>query len=217
MEILSLNLNNGVLIADTNPFGNGSHFLSFRIHLDFEFLSAISSLQSFLNSSSSAFIKCGQLVPSRCKRSNNSKSGAPVPAKTIPKKSIMERSYVDGRICSTVSRVIFFSPSAKHCPMSDSASRMPPSDNWIIRSNTAGSMVTPSACANPSNRVRISVAPMRLNWYRSQRDNIVAGNLCSSVVARIKTTCAGGSSSVFNKALNDAAESMCTSSIIKTL
>ena len=41
--------------------------------------------------------------------------------------------------------------------------------------------------------------------------------LCFSVVARMKITCAGGSSKVFRKALKAAVESICTSSMINTL
>ena len=40
--------------------------------------------------------------------------------------------------------------------------------------------------------------------------------LCFSVVARMKIACAGGSSSVFRKALKAAAESMWTSSMMNT-
>src|SRR5699024_9768256 len=43
------------------------------------------------------------------------------------------------------------------------------------------------------------------------------GILCGSVVAKINTTCAGGSSSVFKSALNALVEIICTSSIIYTL
>ena len=46
---------------------------------------------------------------------------------------------------------------------------------------------------------------------------MVIGTLCTSVVARIKITYDGGSSSVFNSALNAAGESMCTSSMMYTL
>ena len=46
---------------------------------------------------------------------------------------------------------------------------------------------------------------------------MVAGSFCGSVVARMNTTCAGGSSSVLSNALNAAVESMCTSSMMYTL
>jgi hypothetical protein len=41
---------------------------------------------------------------------------------------------------------------------------------------------------------------------------IVAGTLCASVVARTKTTCCGGSSSVFRNAFHAAVVSMWASS-----
>ena len=41
--------------------------------------------------------------------------------------------------------------------------------------------------------------------------------LCFSVVAKIKMACAGGSSSVFRKALKACCDSMCTSSMMYTL
>ena len=49
-----------------------------------------------------------------------------------------------------------------------------------------------------------------------QREMMVAGILASSVVARIKTACSGGSSSVFKSAFQAPCESMCTSSMIYT-
>ena len=55
---------------------------------------------------------------------------------------------------------------------------------------------------------------------RSKRwhlDKIVTGIFLTSVVAKINFTCSGGSSNVFNKALNALLESICTSSIIKIL
>ena len=46
---------------------------------------------------------------------------------------------------------------------------------------------------------------------------MVSGNLRSSVVARTKITCSGGSSSVLRRALNALVESMWTSSMMKIL
>ena len=46
-----------------------------------------------------------------------------------------------------------------------------------------------------------------------QRDKIVIGNFCGSVVANKNLTCSGGSSNVFNKALKLLRESIWTSSI----
>ena len=52
---------------------------------------------------------------------------------------------------------------------------------------------------------------------RIQRDKMVAGIFCGSVVASMNSAWAGGSSSVFNTALKAEGESMCTSSMIYTL
>jgi len=46
---------------------------------------------------------------------------------------------------------------------------------------------------------------------------MVAGNLWRSVVAMMKTTCEGGSSRIFKRALNAEVESMWTSSMMKIL
>ena len=57
---------------------------------------------------------------------------------------------------------------------------------------------------------------MRLKLCLWQRDRIVAGTFCSSVVARINIRCAGGSSKIFSRALKAAMESICTSSMMYT-
>lgn len=58
---------------------------------------------------------------------------------------------------------------------------------------------------------------IRLKSNRCTLEIIVRGNLCGSVVAKIKMTCFGGSSSVFSSALNAPVDNICTSSIIYTL
>ena len=63
--------------------------------------------------------------------------------------------------------------------------------------------------ASVSRAVEISLKSKR--W---QRDRIVTGILCTSVVANTNTTCGGGSSSVFSSALNECADSMWTSSMM---
>ena len=55
---------------------------------------------------------------------------------------------------------------------------------------------------------------MRRKLWRWQRERMVSGSLCGSVVAKMNFTCAGGSSSVLSSALNAAFESMCTSSMM---
>ena len=63
----------------------------------------------------------------------------------------------------------------------------------------------------------MSSGPMRVKSYRWQRERMVAGTFWISVVARMKMTWAGGSSSVFSNALKAAVDSMCTSSMMYTL
>ena len=57
-------------------------------------------------------------------------------------------------------------------------------------------------------------ASRRRKLCRWQRDRIVAGTFCSSVVARMNIRCSGGSSKIFSRALKAAVESMCTSSMM---
>ena len=54
----------------------------------------------------------------------------------------------------------------------------------------------------------------RLKAWRWQRERMVAGTFCSSVVARMNIRCSGGSSKIFNRALKAAVESICTSSMM---
>src|SRR5699024_9956249 len=63
----------------------------------------------------------------------------------------------------------------------------------------------------------IACLAIGLKSNRGHLEIIVSGILCGSVVAKINTTCSGGSSNVFNSALNAFTEIMCTSSIIYTL
>ena len=49
---------------------------------------------------------------------------------------------------------------------------------------------------------------------RWQRERIVIGIFCGSVVAKMNFTCSGGSSSVFSRALNASFVSMWTSSMM---
>ena len=58
---------------------------------------------------------------------------------------------------------------------------------------------------------------MRLKSKIWQRERIVGRTLCFSVVAKMNTAWAGGSSRVLRKALNAACDSMCTSSMMYTL
>lgn len=49
---------------------------------------------------------------------------------------------------------------------------------------------------------------------RWHRERMVAGTLCSSVVARMNIRCSGGSSMVFSRALKAWVDSMWTSSMM---
>ena len=55
------------------------------------------------------------------------------------------------------------------------------------------------------------------NSWTCERDRMVSGIFCSSVVAIMKTTCGGGSSIDFSSALNEWPESWWTSSMMKIL
>ena len=80
--------------------------------------------------------------------------------------------------------------------------------------NAAGSTVTFSCFAMWVRCSTIFATEMRRKSKRWQRDKMVGNTFSGSVVAKINFTCAGGSSSVFNSALNAAVESMCTSSMM---
>ena len=73
-----------------------------------------------------------------------------------------------------------------------------------------------SCSATYLSRRATSAGVMRLKEKRWHRERMVAGTLCSSVVARIKMRWAGGSSRIFSRALKAAVESMWTSSMIYT-
>ena len=72
----------------------------------------------------------------------------------------------------------------------------------------------PSEVAILRRRAIWSSGSMRRRSNRWQRDRTVTGTLRISVVAKMNFTWAGGSSSVFNKALKAEVESMCTSSMM---
>ena len=63
----------------------------------------------------------------------------------------------------------------------------------------------------------MAAAPMVRNSKTCERESIVSGILSSRVVAMMKTTCGGGSSTDFSRALNELDESWCTSSMMKIL
>ena len=98
-----------------------------------------------------------------------------------------------------------------------SASRMAPPAflAMIFAAPGVKSMFSAPAKSNRWLLISSTVIGRKRNVW--QRLTMVAGTLCFSVVAKINTTWAGGSSIVFKSALNELAESICTSSKIKTL
>ncbi len=91
---------------------------------------------------------------------------------------------------------------------------MPPSADWAI--NEKASSVTLRSPAASFIRPTSSSSVKRPKSKRWQRDRIVAGTFCGSVVARIKIIYSGGSSSVFKRALKALVDSMWTSSMMYT-
>ncbi len=96
-------------------------------------------------------------------------------------------------------------------------SRKLPPPCCAINSKPAWSIENPSSDAICARWAVTSGFSTGLNVKRWVRLTIVSGSLWASVVARINTTCAGGSSSVFSSALKASLVSMCTSSIMYTL
>ena len=98
----------------------------------------------------------------------------------------------------------------------DSASRMAPSALRAITLRAALSTVMFSCDATYPRWSTMSCMVIREKSYIWQRDRIVGIILCFSVVASMKITYDGGSSSVLRNALKAAGESICTSSTINT-
>ncbi len=94
---------------------------------------------------------------------------------------------------------------------------MLPSAARATRAIASSVMVTFSASAMRRSWSTIARVPIVRSSKTCARDRMVSGILCSSVVAIMKTTCGGGSSIDLRRALNDDAESWCTSSMMKTL
>ena len=136
------------------------------------------------------------------------------------------RLTVQSRSCAVrrlpVSPIAEYTASAsmtsapEHWSRSESASRIPPSASPAISSAALRSSLRPSHFATCSRWSAMTPASSRLKLWRWQRESIVAGTLLSSVVARMKTRCSGGSSRILSRALKAGVESMCTSSMIYT-
>ena len=104
----------------------------------------------------------------------------------------------------------------RHWSSRDRASRMAPSATRAMSSAASWSSWASSFPAISSSRPAMASGSMRWKSNRWHRDKMVGSSLWTSVVARMNTTWAGGSSKVLSRALKAATESMCTSSMIYT-
>ena len=151
---------------------------------------------------------CARSAPvstySAVQRKHEATSRVPI-ARTISARSFVS---MEPNSLSATSIVTLPSPNAISCSSDVSALRMPPSARWAIRSSASPSNSTSSDTQMAPRRDTMDSAEMRRKSNRWQREWMVSGTFCGSVVARMNTTWLGGSSSVFNSALNAAVESM---------
>ena len=138
---------------------------------------------------------------------------------TLPSNSF---SYSANVCCLSAKPNIFFTVAAAILPFPktmawsniESPSRADPSAARATIFNASSSASIFSAVKTLwKSLTKVSIL-IRCKSKRWQRDKIVTGTLRISVVAKINITWAGGSSRVFNKALNALLESIWTSSII---
>ena len=97
-----------------------------------------------------------------------------------------------------------------------SASRMAPPLMRAIRRKASGSASRPSASRICASLPAISSSLRRRKRKCWVRERIVAGMRSGSVVAKMKITCSGGSSSVLSRALKALFDIMCASSRMMT-
>ena len=121
----------------------------------------------------------------------------------------------------TISFILFssilFSPSCAHLSSIDNASLIAPSDNSAIRFNAPSVYLILLSLQTYFKFSTILSSGIFLKSNLWHLDKIVAGSFWGSVVAKMNFTCFGGSSNVFNKALNAPGDNIWTSSIIYTL
>ena len=91
---------------------------------------------------------------------------------------------------------------------------MPPSAIRAMQASAASVTLIFSSSAIFLSRSMMSAAGIGFRSKRWHRERIVGKTFCTSVVAKTNFTCGGGSSSVFNSALNAPGESICTSSMM---
>ena len=108
-------------------------------------------------------------------------------------------------------------PPASTRSSKDSESRADPAAARATIGSASGSKLTPSSASTDASRPLISSTVRYENSKCCVRERIVGNTFSGSVVARMKTTCAGGSSSVFSSVLDASFVSMWTSSRRYTL
>ena len=94
----------------------------------------------------------------------------------------------DPSIASAPASVTSPSPNAIICSREVSALRRPPSARCAIKSSASPSNSTPSDTHTAPKRATMASADMRRKSNRWQREWIVSGTFCGSVVARMNTT-----------------------------
>ena len=123
---------------------------------------------------------------------------------------------LSGMPSSLITSSCFISPAKEAASWSSRLreSLMLPSDSLATRYRVSSSMPSFSASAIFSRDRFIFSTGIFLKSYLWQRDIMVGGTLCASVVASMKRACSGGSSMILSRALKADWESMCTSSIM---
>ncbi len=138
-------------------------------------------------------------------------------AATASRAAPVSRSARASTRASTDSMPSATPPPAATRSRAESVSRAEPAPS---RSTCWRASSVTSRPASPTTQVRCSASssassrPKGRCWVRLL---MVGSTFCGSVVARMNTTWPGGSSRVFNNALDAAVESMCTSSRMYTL
>ncbi len=121
-----------------------------------------------------------------------------------PRVSFVPRALVS----SLTSKPSSTPPAAATWSSADSASRAEPLPLRVTASRVASSSPSPASVATPRTSSSSVSNGNRRNSKCWVRLRMVGSTFCGSVVASTNTTWSGGSSSVFNKALDAAVESM---------
>ena len=152
--------------------------------------------------------------PSSTTRPTRARHSATSRAMMAPAKPRAVCSSTTPRTVTTSREVIGPAANAVSWSRIDSASRTDPSALPAISASALSSMANPSPAAMSLSRATISFCDTRRKSNRWQRDRIVAGRRCGSVVTRTRMAWAGGSSSVFRRALAASVVSMWASSMM---